>query len=202
MEKEKYLNDLKDIKDIMNRSSRSASLSGLSGMVCGCIALVGAYFYYAKVYSYEGDVLFDASLTLMVNAILIGGLTFVAAFLATVFFTVRRSRKCHLPLYDTRTLRMVKRFSVPFITGALLCLIAIYHDSSFLLLPISLIAYGLATYSASPFTYNEFKSQGIINIALGLLSTFFLDYALVFWALGFGVLNIIYGIVIYKRHES
>jgi hypothetical protein len=38
-------------------------------------------------------------------------------------------------------------------------------------------------------------------ILLGLLSTWFLGYGLLFWALGFGVCHIVYGAVMYFKYD-
>lgn len=202
MEKEKYLNDLQDIKDIMNRSSRFISLSGIAGVACGLVALLGAYFYYTQVYVNVGLEYFVSSNELMFKAAIIAGLTLGLALLSAVGFTVRRSRLDSVKIWDARTKQMLTRFGVPLGTGGLLCLISFYHGASFLALPITLIFYGLGAYAASRFSYTELRSLGIINVFLGLLATVFLQYALVFWVLGFGVLNIVYGIVVHKKYES
>ncbi len=39
------------------------------------------------------------------------------------------------------------------------------------------------------------------DIALGLLAGIFIHYGLLFWTLGFGVLHIVYGAVMYVRHK-
>jgi hypothetical protein len=38
-------------------------------------------------------------------------------------------------------------------------------------------------------------------IILGLLSTWFLGYGLLFWALGFGICHIIYGSMMYFKYD-
>lgn len=202
MEKEQYLNDLKDIKDIMNRSSRFISLSGMAGVACGLIALVGAYFYYSQVYRVMTLDMATLVAPLAFKAFLIAGLTLFLALASALFFTIRTSRKNKLKLWDTRIQQMLTRFAVPLVTGGLLCLIVSYYGFTFLSLPITLIFYGLGAYAASHFSYAELRSLGIVNIVLGLLALVFLKYALIFWALGFGVLNIVYGIVVHKKYES
>ena len=42
---------------------------------------------------------------------------------------------------------------------------------------------------------------GLSEIALGLISCFFIGYGLLFWALGFGVLHIVYGALMYNKYE-
>lgn len=202
MESEKYLNDLKDIKAIMDRSSRFISLSGIAGVACGVIALLGAYTYYVQVYDKMQVVGVYATEGFEFNALLIAAVTLFLALASAILFTTRQSKKSGLKLWDARTKQMLSRFMVPLAAGGLLSLIVFYHGFSYLALPITLIFFGLGAYAASRFSYRELRSLGLTNVVLGLLAAFFLHYALIFWALGFGLLNIIYGIVVYKKYES
>ncbi len=68
-----------------------------------------------------------------------------------------------------------------------------------LVAPITLIFYGLALINASNFTYSNIKYLGLAEIFLGLISLNFIGYGLYFWAVGFGVLHIIYGSIMYFR---
>jgi hypothetical protein len=67
--------------------------------------------------------------------------------------------------------------------------------------PASLIFYGLSLVSASNFTFNAVKSLGLCQIVLGLISALYPGYGLYFWAIGFGVLHIIYGSVMYLKYD-
>ena len=42
---------------------------------------------------------------------------------------------------------------------------------------------------------------GLSEIVLGILAGFFLNYGLLFWALGFGVMHIVYGIRMYHKYD-
>lgn len=63
-----------------------------------------------------------------------------------------------------------------------------------LITPLTLIFYDLALISASNFSYSIIKQLGIVNL-------FFIGYGLYFWALGFGVLHIVYGTYVYLKFE-
>ena len=45
------------------------------------------------------------------------------------------------------------------------------------------------------------KYLGISEIILGLLATYFIGYGMLFWAIGFGGLHIVYGILMYFKYE-
>jgi len=46
------------------------------------------------------------------------------------------------------------------------------------------------------------RTLGLIEVGLGLIATWFLGYGLIFWAIGFGVMHIIYGIVMHLNDRS
>jgi hypothetical protein len=65
-----------------------------------------------------------------------------------------------------------------------------------------LIFYGLALINASKYTLNDIRFLGLSEIALGIFGTFYLGYGLDLWTIGFGVLHIIYGAVMYFKYEN
>lgn len=203
--KEKYLEDLKDIKDIMNRSSRFISLSGWSGVVAGIIALAGAYAAYEIVYSnqdylsYRKAVFTSESIT---NLILIALATLGLTFLTVIFFTRKKAAKNNQKLWDHQSKRLVLNLLIPLATGGLLCLILLSKGHIGLLAPLTLVFYGLALVNASKYTLSEIRSLGLIEVGLGLLATYFIGYGLIFWAVGFGVMHIVYGIFMEVRYRS
>ena len=67
--------------------------------------------------------------------------------------------------------------------------------------PATLVFYGLALFNASKFTLDEVKWLGISELVLGIIALFWLQAGLMFWALGFGVLHIFYGGLMYLRYE-
>jgi hypothetical protein len=80
--------------------------------------------------------------------------------------------------------------------------ILLIHNINQLIIPGLLIFYGLALVNAGKFTYNEVFYLGIIEIITGLISAFFPSYGLIFWAWGFGILHIVYGLFMYRKYEA
>jgi hypothetical protein len=64
-----------------------------------------------------------------------------------------------------------------------------------------LIFYGLALVAGSEFTYTEVKWLGIAEILLGLIALCIPAYGLLLWAIGFGLLHILYGSIMYFKYE-
>ena len=205
MDKQKYLDDLHDIKHMMERSSRFISLSGVSGILSGIFALIAAFFAYKTIYNkqdYLGyqNVLLNRETIFTLMAI--GSVTLVLSIGSGIFFTTKKARKENQKLWDLQTRRLLINLSIPLVTGGLLCLMLIFEGLIGLIAPLTLIFYGLALVNASKYTLSEIRSLGLIEILTGLLAILFIGYGLWFWAFGFGVLHIIYGIVMQRKYGS
>lgn len=207
---------LKDIKDMMNRSSRFISLSGLSGVAAGVCALVGAWFAHEVINGnsaaghrsvrIQDYVLSDAAIPTM-RAFMgdrlfqIAILTFIAAFAFAFFFTYLRSRKQNIPVWGTAARRLMWNVLLPMIVGGIFLLKLIETGVIGLIAPGCLIFYGLALINGSKFTLGEIRYLGYANVLLGLINCWFPGLGLYFWAMGFGVLHIVYGIVMWNKYE-
>jgi len=205
MTKEKYLEDLKDIKSMMERSSRFISLSGISGVIAGVLALIGAYLAYQTVY-YEQDYL-SYRKAIMNEATIIELLTIalgvlILSFSAGVFFTQRKARKNNQKLWDKQAKLLVINLMIPLTVGGLLCLILLFKGFIGLVAPLTLVFYGLALINASKYTLSEIRSLGLFEIALGLIGCQFVGFGLILWAIGFGLLHIVYGVVMHLKYGS
>jgi len=205
MDSKNYHEDLSHIRSMMERSSRFISLSGLSGVVAGLAALIGAGYVYV-VFQREGIDYFDGnrnifSTALVRELVIIGTLILFVAVLSGYFFTANKSKKKGLKIWDATTKRLLFTFSVPLVTGGLVCLALLYHHLFVLVAPATLIFYGLALVNAERYTLTDVKYLGYFEIVLGLLSLFFLGWGLLFWAFGFGVLHIVYGLIMHKKYK-
>jgi uncharacterized membrane protein HdeD (DUF308 family) len=66
----------------------------------------------------------------------------------------------------------------------------------------TLVFYGLALINASKYTVRDVFYLGICEIVLGVLSMFLTGFTLLFWALGFGILHILYGTIMYFKYDK
>ena len=205
MDSKNIQDDLSHIRSMMERSSRFISLSGLSGVFAGLTALIGAMYVYF-VFQREGIDYFDGKRNVftadLVNELFwIGLVILIVAIAFGYFFTARESKANNLKIWDSTTKRLLINFAIPLITGGLFCLGMLYHGMFVFIAPATLIFYGLALVNASKYTLTDVQYLGYLEIALGLLSLFFLGWGLVFWAIGFGVLHIIYGLIMHKKYK-
>lgn len=216
-EKDQSLHTLQDIKRMMEKSSRFISLSGWSGVAAGLCALVGAWQAYGiigprlaaravddydkakgyfppaeqmRVKDYMGQPLLQIAVV-----------TFLAALVLAFFFTWLRSRHTGMPLLGTMARRLTLAVGIPMVVGGLYLLQLMKAGAFGLIAPGCLLFYGLGLINAARYTSVEIKYLGYSMLLLGVVNTFLPGYGLFFWALGFGVLHIVYGLGMWYRYE-
>jgi hypothetical protein len=211
-EQQQSLEAIHDIKRMMERSSRFISLSGLSGVSAGICALIGAWFAHPYVFGYR-DYIIDSDLAssqvthheyaIIFNTTLfwIASGTFLAALISAFIFTYIKSNKEGIPLWGNSAKRLLFNVSIPLIIGGIFLLKLMQYGTFGLVAPGCLIFYGLALMNASKYTLGEIKYLGYCQIIIGLISLSFVGYGLYFWALGFGVLHIVYGIYMWQKYD-
>ena len=200
-EQRDYAQDLADIRSMMERSSKFLSLSGLAGVMAGIYALIGAWIAYS-VYNFTPDTLINGvGSTQLTELTVLGVLVLILAIGTAVFLSVRKARKRGESVWNGTSKRMLANMFMPLATGGVLILIALTKGVIVLILPMSLIFYGMAIYNASNFSYDDVKYLGLIQVGLGLIAALYPEYGLVFWAVGFGLVHVVYGIYMYIRYE-
>lgn len=201
-----YSRELIEIRDLMERSTRFLSLSGLAGVLAGIYALVGVYVA-SNILDYDplalgAQFMAEGPIPAALIQLLSLGLTvLVLALGSAIFLASKKARKRGEPAWNPTSRRLLTHLAVPLFAGGLLILVMISQGMIIWIAPMTLIFYGLGLYNASKFTYEHAKILGIIMAGLGILNAYFLEYGLLFWALGFGVAHILYGIYMYLRYE-
>lgn len=206
MEKEpNYLQDISEIRNIMERSSKFVSLSGLSGVLIGTYALIGAYVAY-KISYFSNQLIYPDivkyHLSKNVVSLIIVGLSVLLLAISTSFILAhRKAKKNGEKIWDHKARRLAVNLLLPLATGGIFIIILFTKGLIGLIAPVTLIFYGLALINGSKYTYEEYRYLGIGEIVLGLIASYLIGYGLLFWALGFGVLHILYGAVMYFKYE-
>ncbi len=200
---DKNLQALKEIQSIMAKSSRFISLSGLSGIAAGICAMMGAFVANQSITKYFSDYSsYDHTPKELRNElIIIGLLVFIAALITAFLFTLRKSKKDNTPIWGQTSLRLLWNTLLPMGIGAALILKLILENNYALVAPACLLFYGLGLINGSKYTLSEIKYLGYCQLGLGLLNLWLPQYGLYFWTLGFGVLHIIYGVVMWSKYE-
>ncbi|MBS1668002.1 MAG: hypothetical protein JST58_11555 [Bacteroidetes bacterium] len=201
------LETLQDIRRMMDRSSRFISLSGLSGVSAGMFALVGAYLahqwiggYYQRYNNRDGFANNDFH-ELKWKLAILAAVVLAGAILSAFYFTWRKASLHQLSMWDHSSKKLLINLLIPLLTGGLFVLGLLYHDEWLFVAPACLVFYGLSLVNASKYTLTDIRYMGLFEILLGLINMFYVGYSLYFWAIGFGLLHIIYGLIMWWKYD-
>jgi hypothetical protein len=214
---QRHLEALQDIRQMMKQSNRFLSLSGLSGIFAGIYALIGAYLGMQVIDNFvsnntgvsyrsledPGAVFKHAYTNMLMMCVFICAMVLVLSILTALFFSSQKAKRNGYKLFDHTAWRLMINMLIPLVAGGIFCIAMLIHGHSFILLisPAMLIFYGLALVNGSKYTLNDIRYLGCLQIALGIIATFYLGYGLLFWALGFGVLHIVYGTYMWFKYD-
>jgi hypothetical protein len=198
-----YQEDLASVRSMMEKSSKFISFSGLSGMLAGLYALLGAGFVYVKISRPSGTLTAETSLpSADITLLLATALAVLAASVLTGYlFSAHKARKHGVSFWTATTRHLLINLSIPLLCGGLFSGILLAKGYFTLIAPVLLIFYGLALLQASTNLYDEIRYLGYSEIFLGLVCTLSPSYSLLLWALGFGVLHMIYGALMYRKYD-
>ncbi|MBD3638813.1 MAG: hypothetical protein HUJ25_15780 [Crocinitomicaceae bacterium] len=203
------IEDLQEIRKLMEDSSKFLSLSGLSGVFAGLIALAGAWLAHYQIqvfgkralhYSATGefdDRLYQLDLTLM--GIAAGVLVLAIGF--GILFTAIKAKKQGQKLVSPLGYRVVRSLLTPLLFGGVFIIGLYINNQFYVIAPAMLIFYGMALLNVSKYLTVEIKYLALCEMALGAYLALFPGMGLILWAVGFGVLHIIYGAIMYFRYD-
>lgn len=209
MEEKEIHDELSAIRGLMERSSKFISLSGLSGILAGVYALIGAAAAYLIIKNNPTAISNTTSLSEAmnnaVNVILIltvvALLVLIASLTTGIVLSSRKAKRKGQSIWGTTSRALLFHMFIPLLTGGILIVLFLYQGNDGLIVPAMLIFYGLSLVSASNFTFTDVKYLGLLEIALGLIAACLPGHGLLFWAIGFGVLHIIYGSMMYLKYD-
>ena len=206
---ERRLEDLTEIRAIMERSSTFPSLSGLSGVSVGIVGMLAAalFGWLLGPDAWRGE-LCAASYAAATNSEMPGSwwmpvlfiITISAAWSCAMTFSVRRARALGADLWTPATKRLLGALSVPLAAGGVWCAAMAWHGMPQLIPASTLAFYGLALMHAGVYAVPEIRWLGALQTLLGMIAAFWTGGGLILWAGGFGILHIVYGILMVRRY--
>ena len=205
MENNNPVETLNDIKQMMERSSRFISLSGFSGIIIGILAIiiVSLYCQHYAINPLDLDYAYLKSLPpshITVALVAALGLMLTSMAVATIM-TIRRSAKLKISIWGQASKRLFINMFIPLSIGIVFCFILLFRELD-LVLPLSLVFYGMSLFNAGNYTQKSIRSLGIIEMLLGILCLVFMRYHILFWTIGFGLMHVLYGTYMYLKFEK
>lgn len=196
-----YLKDIGEIKELMNKSSRFLSLSGLSGIFAGVYAILGAAGAYYFLFPKHGEVIYLYSWRFGYLVVVLAAVAFLSITTAMIL-TTKKAKEKGEKIWDDTTKRLLFNFLIPMVTGGIYILIKLQSQHYGLTASLMLIFYGLGLINASKYTLGTIKYLGMMQVVLGLICAAFPGKGFVFWVMGFGVLHIVYGTIMYFQERK
>ena len=171
-----YIKDIKDIRSMMERTTKFLSLSGWAGIMAGIYAVAGAFIAY-QVLGFNPDTMAYESYAItgyITKIILLALVVLALSVITAVYFSKRRAVKRNEKLWNPTSRRLLVNMGVPLVTGGILALILVYHELTGLLIPVTLLFYGMSLFIAGKYTYEDIKGLGLVQIVFGLVSAYFI----------------------------
>jgi len=209
--------DLEAIRGMMERASKFRNINGLAIAFAGLsatAAMVWLYFYlirHANLISYIIEVQVIIYTMLCVLAV-VG--------MAIILTSWRMARANGEKLFNRLTRLTIWNLVLPLLVGAIISVVFLIRNHVNLMLFFSMIFYGLALFNVSKFTFHELNIFGLLEIAVGLggilteglwsfrwagtvsHSVIATCDALLWWTVGFGLLHIVFGFIIYFKYNK
>jgi len=203
------LETLQEIRSIMDRSAKFLTLSGWSGIWAGLTALAGAWVANSwlqtgiRYYDRTGNTSLRNSFDeITMQFIVLAVVVFIVALAGALFFTLRKTSKNGQQIWNSASRQLLFHGSIPLLAGGVCVLAFIYHGHEMYIGPSCLIFYGLALINGSKYTLSDIRYLGLLEVILGSISLFYPGYGLYFWAAGFGVLHILYGLIMWNKYDK
>ena len=203
---QEYEKDIASIRTMMERSAKFISLSGLSGVLAGIYALIGAvvayYIVHYPVSPFKYRIYSIQEPETLVKLIVVALLVLIASIITALLLSKRKAKRQGLNLWSPASRTILANVTIPLVAGGIFILIMLYTGHFGLAAPGCLIFYGIALIQGGTNTFDEIRYLGFCEIGLGLVAAMYPGYGLIFWALGFGVLHIIYGAIMYNKYDK
>lgn len=197
--------EISSIRSLMERSSKFISLSGLSGVMAGIYALVGALIVYHTVYTSFSDLgnkdYYVNDTAIIFKLVITAAVVLLLSVSSGIWLTIREARRKKEQFWNPVSKRLLVNLSIPLFAGGIFILIMLFRGYFDIIASCCLLFYGLALVSASQYTYSDVKWLGLCEIILGLGAALFPGYGIVFWTIGFSLLHILYGLMMYFKYN-
>lgn len=185
---DRAIDNLRFIRETMERASASfTAVPGYGGALMGATA-IGASIIAAN----QSDAKFWL-ITWMAEAVLAFAIGFLAMW--------QKARSAESSLFSAPAKKFAFGFLPPFFAGIVLTVLFYRIDQTEVLPILWLLIYGAAVTTGGMFSVKPVPTMGVCFLILGTIAAIApLQYGNFFMGLGFGVLQIIFGIIIGRKH--
>jgi hypothetical protein len=180
------MDNLKFIRETMERSTSFTAVPGYGGAFMGLTALAAAYI------AHNQPIKRDALAVWLVEALL--------AFAIGLFAMWQKSKVANTPLTSAPAKKFAMSFLPPLTAGVVITL-GLWRFGHFeAMIPAWILLYGTAIVCGGAFSVKAVPIMGWCFVALGTIA-FFIDarHANLMMAASFGLLHVVFGLIIARR---
>ncbi len=181
------MDNLRFIRETMEAAGTFTAVSGWGQMVIGLTAIVAALVAERFASSSEWVIVWGAEAFL--------------ALLISVWFMYSKARSASLPLLSGSVRKLLFSFSPVFVVGMVVTFAFMQRETYDLLPGVWMLLYGTAVVAAGAFSVRIVPVMGAAFIVVGAVALFApVGWSTALMISGFGVLHIVFGLVIARRH--
>jgi hypothetical protein len=182
------MDNLEFIRETMERSTHFTAVPGYGGILIGATAIAAAYIAYTQAPQIR-----DGMVVWLVEAVL--------AFSIGLFAMWQKSKIAGTSLNSVPGRKMILSFLPPMVCGVVITL-GLWRYGEFVpMIPTWMLLYGAAVVTGGSYSVKAVPIMGWCFIAFGAAAFFLPVSALnLMMALSFGLLHVIFGIVIARRY--
>lgn len=184
---DRAIDNLAFIRETMERSTSFTAVPGYGGMLMGVTAVVAA------VIAHNQALLFDSLMTWLIEACL--------AFAIGLLAMWQKSKIAGQSLISTPARKFAMGFAPPMIVGVAITLGLWRHEYFYIMPPVCMMCYGAAVVCGGAFSVRVVPVMGWCFMAVGAISFLLpISYGNFMMAASFGLLHIVFGIIIARRY--
>ncbi|MDF1517151.1 MAG: hypothetical protein RQ864_11765 [Lutibacter sp.] len=186
----------------MNKKIHNLSLRGSTGIFAGIFSLIFIFGIHLLMSQYTSSSASVSVLPISFFEILIFSISFlyilISYFTIVLINTIRR-KKLYLKKWDFKAKKIRRIYLVFLLLGSIILYFLMTNGLLKLIIPTSLIIYGIAGIVSNNHTFGATAVLGFVFIILGGLAILFPGFAFYVWGFAFGIGHIIYGLVYFRK---
>ncbi len=197
-----------EIQRIMERATLFTQLPGTAAVVGGLMVLAGCAVSYAMIRSLDFARILDLSIAQQVAFCLMWFLIGLAGIVLEVLLTARAAKRAGLAT-DVRSARVAAFSLTPSVVVAMVLTVKFLiptqprAEEIQYIVPVWMMLYGTGVYTAGLFSVQPPRMLGLSFLALGIVALLaFPGYGLVWAAVSFGLLHIIFGVYVLRKQRQ
>ncbi|HJQ19063.1 MAG TPA: hypothetical protein VJ867_01870 [Gemmatimonadaceae bacterium] len=181
------MDNLRFIRETMEAAGTFTAVSGWGQVAIGITAILAA--------------LLAAREPAPSDWVLVWAAEAILALLISVWFMYSKAKHASLPLLTGSARKLLFSFTPVFVVGMVITFACVKRELAALLPGVWMLLYGTAVVAAGAFSVRIVPVMGASFILLGAVALFApLSWSTGLMILGFGVLHIVFGLVIARRH--